>query len=287
MGKRLSVCLFVLVLASFLCGPVHASDPVSSKEIRVAVVLTSMHADLMEGVEEAMAYLLLGAVEEKEEFLVKMKAFDGMAAEFANLSENRYTDQLARIMETKGKMQDAAMKAFGRLETERNIELADVQALEAAVDQVSTLMDQLAAGVVMDVHTRAAEMAACERAMLQLLLMKSDVLEGVEEAFGYLLLDEAEERADFFKKMDDFDQLAAKFKRMEFLNAAGREDTAVLFYELMAAKERLVVESLSMFVSFETGKMVPYLNVRRFEIAVDKLTLIYEQLLMEVLREMH
>ena len=96
----------------------------------------------------------------------------------------------------------------------------------------------------------------------------------MEEGFGYLLLGDGEERADFLKKMDDFDQLAGKFKRMEYLHSCGKEGIAVLFYELMAAKERLVVEALSMFANFENGKTVPFLSARRFELAVDGLTMV-------------
>ena len=136
MGRKVTLFLSVLVLVSAFYGAALASAGQSSGEVRVAVVLTSMHADLMEGVEEALAYLLLGAVEEKQEFLEKMKTFDEMAAEFAQVSGNRYAAGLAGIMESKGKMQDAALKAFGKLETEEKIELADLMNLENAVGRV-------------------------------------------------------------------------------------------------------------------------------------------------------
>jgi len=79
----LTVLLVLLVVTTSGCAPKEpAVEPGGETSVETAMVLIGMHADIMESIEEAFGYILLGDVEEKADFENKMADFNKCAEQF-------------------------------------------------------------------------------------------------------------------------------------------------------------------------------------------------------------
>ena len=82
------VLVFGLGLSQALASS-HMKDA-GQAEFRVGLMIGSMQADMLEGVEEAFGYLLLNSKLEKSEFFDKMRDFDAQAKEFKKLAKKHF-----------------------------------------------------------------------------------------------------------------------------------------------------------------------------------------------------
>ena len=108
-------------------------------------------------------------------------------------------------------------------------------------------------------------------ALLKLNEMKSVVLEGIEEAFAYLLLDAEIEKDEFYEKMNHFDLLSKEF---EFIARIGEVDQQIetqLFFEIISNKERLVDSATLMFEAYENTGKINAQHIELFEEEIDTL----------------
>ena len=87
--------------------------------------------------------------------------------------------------------------------------------------------------------------------LVKLTQMKSQILEGIEEAFAYPLLNDPLEKAEFYEKLDQFDTFAAEFEEIALIGRRGQEEETELFNQIVTAKVALVIAAGSMFESYE------------------------------------
>ena len=98
--------------------------------------------------------------------------------------------------------------------------------------------------------------------------MKSQIIEGIEEAFAYPLLDDPQEKAEFYEKLDQFDSMAAQFEHIARVGLPGQEVETELYKQIITAKGVLEIAAGNMFESYERDGAVNQSHVASFEEAI-------------------
>ena len=120
-------------------------------------------------------------------------------------------------------------------------------------------------------------------ALIKLNDMKSVILEGIEEAFAYPLLDKIIEKEEFYEKMNHFDLLAEEFSIIGHIGAADEELETQLFHNIISNKENLVDAASQMFEDYENNGKINLSSVELFEEKIDILVpLIDEFIVIEI-----
>ena len=99
--------------------------------------------------------------------------------------------------------------------------------------------------------------------------MKSHVLEGIEEAFAYPLLNDPHEKEEFYAKLDNFDTFVASFSEGPFSITRGQEEEFELLNQIVSAKEALAIAAGNMFESYERDGTVNLSRVADFKKEID------------------
>ncbi len=102
--------------------------------------------------------------------------------------------------------------------------------------------------------------------------MESDVLEGVEEAFAYVILNAEDEKNEFYAKMKDFDDNAIAFQAVAELQDEEVEAEVVVDLAVLSAKANLMDTANNLFEEFERLGLTTSQTVGAFEDAVDSLS---------------
>ena len=276
------VLVFGLGLSQTLASS-HMKDA-GQAEFRVGLMIGSMQADMLEGVEEAFGYLLLNSKLEKSEFFDKMRDFDAQAKEFKKLAKKHSAGKnilelFGGVQAARVNLEKAADRMFASFEKTGAPVQADIMMFEDAVDQLTGLWETLMqAGVSEDLRKRFIDDKQAASS-LHLVRMHAAVLEAVEEAFGYLLLNDQQERLDFVENMKKFNTLVAEFRAMRHVYQSDKRHLAIMFHRVMAAKEMVSVSALTMFRDFEREGTPDHEDLLAFEHAVDVFGVAFEQLL--------
>ena len=114
---------------------------------------------------------------------------------------------------------------------------------------------------------------------LLLLLMQETLIEGIEEAFAYPILNDLEEKEDHLKTMKKFDKLAARFRIAASIGAPGNEVLSIDFENVIVAKYEMQLAAASMFSTFESTKELAPVNVEQFEDTVDSVIYLSDRLI--------
>jgi len=257
-----------------------------------AVTLGQMHADMMEAIEEALAYPLLENPEEKTDFEAKVAGFDELADQFVEeaaftLPENAKTnEEFDAILVKKAALATAAEKYFASYEAEKTVNMDDLSAFEEAIDDFTSAFGPFTKNYFDSVSEADFGDEGHARAALDLLSMHRDLLEGVEEAFGYVLLGNTEEKDDFWQKMQAFDDAGSDFVKDEYLGRPENVAKLNAYTTMMEAKEQMQTSASSMFAEYENTGEVSLNVANAFEVEVDKTTTAFDALLEEVLKEL-
>ncbi len=276
------VVVFGLGLSQALAS--HHMKDAGQAEFQVGLMIGSMQTDMLEGVEEAFAYLLLDSKMEKSEFFDKMRDFDAQAKEFKTLAKKHSAGK--NILELFGGVQVArvnlekvAKRMFASFEKTGAPVQVDVRMFDDAVEQLGGLWETLMqAGISESLQKRFIDDKQAASSM-HLYHMHAAVLKAVEETFAYLLLNDPVERADFVKKMKEFHTLAEEFKAMRHVYRSEDRLLAIMFHRTMAAKEMVSVSALTLFRDFEREGTPDPEDLLAFEHAVDVFSVTFEQLL--------
>jgi len=257
-----------------------------------AVTLGRMHGTMMEAIEEALAYPVLENPEEKSDFEAKVAEFDTLAEQFADEAaldqpENAETKEVFdTILVKKATLIGAADDFFTSYEVDMIVKMDDVTAFEESIDDFTSAFGLF----TKDYFDRVSEAEFGDddhaRSALALLTMHRDLLEGVEEAFGYVLLGDTDEKDDFWEKMQDFDDAGNTFVKTEYLDQPENMAKLSAYTSMMHAKEQMQTAASSMFAEYEDTGAVSANVANAFETEVDKLTTAFDALLEEVLKEL-
>ena len=116
--------------------------------------------------------------------------------------------------------------------------------------------------------------------LLILAEMEVVILEGLEEAFAYLLLDDPTEKLEFSEKLEQFDIAAAVLKEESHIGRPGWEEETELFNSIVSRKEALKVAAGVMFDSYEKTGVVNLSHVSLFEATRDALMPLIDQFIL-------
>ena len=108
-------------------------------------------------------------------------------------------------------------------------------------------------------------------ALVKLTEMKGTVLEGIEEAFAYPLLDAVIEKEEFYEKMNHFDLLSEEFFLVAHIGDEGEDIETKLFQDIISNKEMLVDSATQMFEEYENTEKIRTQYLELFEQEIDTL----------------
>ena len=117
-------------------------------------------------------------------------------------------------------------------------------------------------------------------ALVQTHKIQSDLLEGVEEAFAYLILDDTNEKKEFFKKMDDFENRVNNYIKFAPHNETDDidDDESETLDAIIKAQKNLVASATTMFESYERGNL-SLKTVQAFEDDIDEIVPLVDRLI--------
>ena len=116
-------------------------------------------------------------------------------------------------------------------------------------------------------------------ALAKLSEIKSFILEAVEEAFAYPLLDEPQEKVEFFDNLEQFDTSVGEFREIAHIGQRGQEEETELLHQIVSAKEATAISARNMFESYERDGAVNLSHVADFEADIDRLIPLIDQFL--------
>ncbi len=251
------------------------------------MLLGHMEAVLLEGIEEAMAYVLLKEIEEKEDHYLMMREFDRLvdvfkiAVDLARPEHKGLSAPFNSILKAKVELEAAAYGMFDPLEAGRKLCKSQIIRFERGVDRVTRRYDSFMRKFLKRHYKEDLIEDKDTLAAIKLSLMHSDFIEGVEELFGFFLLKQADERNEFFAKMEDFDRQAAAFKELEYLAAPGNRSILRAFDKMMESKEAYEAEARVLIEAFGKTWKADVDGIRALEEKIDAFTAAYDSLLKE------
>lgn len=291
MAKRIAaVVLCLSLLAAAGCNKYLTRKKQEAHQAKMAeaiMLLARMEAELLEGVEEAMAYCLMEEEEEKEDHLLMMSEFDGhvdMFNEMVDLDLPEHEglkEPFTEMLDAKDEMAEAALELFASVEARGKVSPSDVRAFEHEVDNVTELYDSFMERFLEKHYKEHLIKEKDTVAAVRLARMQSDLLEAVEELFGHFLLNDAVERQEFFAKLADFDAQAAAFEELEYIGEPGSEEITAPYGRVMSSKKDFEIAALKLLTDFGTTRTLKEERVETLERAIDRLTGDYDALLKE------
>jgi len=108
-------------------------------------------------------------------------------------------------------------------------------------------------------------------ALIKLNEMKAAILEGIEEAFAYPLLDAVIEKEEFYENMNRFDLLTEEFVLIAHIGEVDEQIETQLLNKIILTKERLVDSATIMFEDYESSRKISVLYLELFEQDIDTL----------------
>ncbi len=277
--------LALLVVSTSGCASDGPAEPGEATSAEAAIVLAGMHGDIMESIEEAFAYTLLGDTEEKTDFESKMADFDNRAEQFQSIAglSQADSDTFAQIITAKENVTASAEAMFAEYESGGGSFMLLVNTFEADIDALTDLFGPFTKSYVDRVEQGSLEADKDAAAALDLLLMHKDIMEAIEESLAYVLMDAPEEKVDFQNKMDDFKQKANEFAALEYCDPASDDIVSNLYYQMLSAKDDMYAAAVKMFGDFEAEGQVTHGDVANYEVTIDELTSVWEALLAAIL----
>ncbi|KQC11117.1 MAG: hypothetical protein APR55_08110 [Methanolinea sp. SDB] len=268
-------------------SPEEAAVPVDS-----AITLGRMHGIMMEAIEEALAYPVLNETEEKSDFETRLAEFHVLADRFAveaALDEpgNAGTrEAFDSVLARHGEFVEAADTFFIAYETDWTVRTEDVTVFEVSIDAFTSEFGPFTKNYFDRVSEADLDDKDHARSALALLSMHRDIMEGIEEAFGYVLLGDSEEKDEFFQKMQDFEVAGSAFVDSAYLAKPENSELLNSYMTMMDARDRMELAASDMFDEYEKTGAVSTGIAMAFEIEVDSLTTAYDTLLEEVLEKL-
>ena len=115
-------------------------------------------------------------------------------------------------------------------------------------------------------------------ALIQTQKIQSDLLEGVEEAFAYIILDDENEKNEFYHKMGDFENRVNSYILFDSKFDDDDVEERETLDAISKAQTNLVASADIMFESFESGDL-DMNTVLAFEENIDKIVPLIDELI--------
>ena len=126
----------------------------ADKDAAATLCLLAIHKDVMEAIEESLAYVSMNAPEGKADFQNKMDDFAQQADKFAAMeycdraSNDIVSNLYYQMLTAKDKMYAAAVKMFDDFETNGQVPHDDIADYEVTIDAFTTAWEALLAAVL-------------------------------------------------------------------------------------------------------------------------------------------
>ena len=254
-----------------------------------AVILGQIHTKTMESIEEAFAYVLSGETVEKDDFLKQTDAVTILIDQFrysAAPDDVRLQTFAEVIVPARDAMVASALAMFEDYETNGDASAASVEQFEADIDTLTGVFGPFTVSYFDAVSEEQFGDDGHAKAALDLLSMHKDLLNGVEESFGAVVLNDAGEQADFEESMSAFSSAAAAFEKDDYLSMDANSQIAQEYDAMMTAFSDYETAADNFLNAFDANGTVTSEEINAYEKAIDALTGAFDTLLESVLEQL-
>ena len=308
MSKKILV-LFILcvVIAAFsgcTTSEQTAAEVTEEKEVIItvtefnptiesAVLLGQEHAKTMEAIEEAFAYIISGSVEEKDDFYSLMQKVESIDSEFIILAgfdtsaegKNFFEDHSA-IVDAREKMVSSAKAMFDEYEGSSSVSQETFAEYESAIDDLTSLFGPFTVAYFDAVSEEEYGSSIYAKPATDLLKMHRDMLEAVEESFGYIVLGEEEEKNDYYTTMHNFRTAADEFETSFLKEYPDEKEITEAYNKVMSSADTYEKAAEVVFESYEKNGEITSEEYETYETSIDELTTAFDSLMDIVLEKL-
>lgn len=250
-----------------------------------AIYIQRIDADVLGAAGDVLSYILLRDLSDKDAFYQKMLSFHRIARGYRDLAkvdrygEDRGTEAYFRLYDAQEQFEQAALALLDGVSKDPAPSPKKLNILEHTIDTYEkagkTMKNALLAGITPEMIKKDPEL----HGMLTLAEMMVTALDGIQEAYAYILMNDEEERNDFFAKMAAFSDAAARFKELASVGQKGEEKRTSLYADVLTSQKALVNAAKKMFASYEKTKTPPNTEIAAFKKDAQRLTSLVEELI--------
>ena len=263
--------------------------PSSEATVEGAVILGQIHANAMEAIEEAFAYVLSGETVEKENSRQNSENVKTLILQFEGISDPDNTWLVAfnsDVLPFIERADASVLAMFDDYEKDGVASAASVEQFEADIDALTGAFGPFTVKYFDEVSEEQFGDDGHAKAAIDLLVMHKEMLNAIEESLGAVVLNDPNEQADFEASMEAFTGKATAFEADAYLSQDENSQTAQEFAAMMGAFSDYEAAAAKFFADFDATGTVAPADFTAYETAIDKLTSTYDTLLETVLEKL-
>ena len=268
-----------------------ADKPHKKRVIDASVVLLGMQADFMEAVKEAFAYQLLNDAAEKRDFEKKMKDFDNLAEKLKEVAvtgkpvREEVAAGFFRLIKARKRLQASADNMFEVFEAKKKPDPVAVGLFEDDVDAMEIAFSSFLRMLIKEDVEFGIFSERQGGTALFIVLLHANILEAIQEAMAYPVLNDKAEKKDYLEKMAAIDTYIGAFQKTGILNRPGVEKRKEIFSTMLEKKNAMTAAALKMFADFEKTQKLSPEDVRVFEESIDAFTSVFDAMAKEFIHD--
>lgn len=260
----LAAVLLIAGCLDFLPGRAQADANLSVSDEALTELLF-LQGTVLDSVQWAFAYVLVGDNAMEQNFSKSCSAFDAHASAFETAAGLNATSapglyaSFEKMRESHDEFVDTARALSSVYGEQGTVSWGDVAGLERDVDELCDNLNSFTASYILAVSMNARSDEVIYLDTVSMLQIHDDLVDGVEDVYACLLLGEEEQQLDFKRRMGDIRKNAASYQNLPPYN------------DFLAAQEDVEKSALAIFEYREkTGTYRPE-DVKAFALAVEDL----------------
>lgn len=291
------ICLVLAVLAGCTAteqtsgtGEKIAEQTEFQPAIESAVLLGKEHAKTMEAIQEAFAYIISGSAEEKDDFYSLMTQVEYIDSEFVSLAEmdktvegGDFSTKHSAIVDARNEMVSSAESMFSEYEENGSVSYETVADFESAIDGLTSLFGPFTQDYFEAISEEEYGSSVYAQPAVDLLKMHKDMLEAVEESFGYIVLGEEEEKNDYYTTMSNFKIAATEFENSFLKEYPEETEIKELYDKVISTANAYEKAAEVIFEDYESDGEITFGDFETYEITIDEMTMAFDELMNTVL----
>ncbi|MBN1431825.1 MAG: hypothetical protein JW931_03540 [Methanomicrobiaceae archaeon] len=258
--------------------------------IESAVLLGKEHAKTMEAVQEAFAYIISGSEEEKDDFYSLMTQVDYLDSDFVRhagmdktVEGSDFSARHAAIVDARNKMVSSAESMFSEYEASGSVSYETAADFESAIDGLTLIFGPFTTDYFEAISDEEYGSSVYAQPATSLLKMHRDMLEAVEESFGYIALGEEEEKNDYYTTMSNFKIAATEFENSFLKENPDETEITEKYQKVISAANAYEAAAEVIFEDYESDGKIAFEDFETYEIAIDEMTTAFDELMGTVL----
>lgn len=250
-----------------------------------AIYAYRIDSDVVGAAGDVLSYLLLRDQSDKDAFYQKMLSFHQIAKQYRELAKveqyraEKATEAYFRLCNAQERFETTAKAIIDAASKESKVTPQQLTNLEYAIDDYAkagkSMKEALLSGITPETVKKDSEL----HAMLGLAEAMATALDGVQQAYAYMLTNGKKASVDFFAKMAAFNTALTRYKELASIGREGKEKRTGLYNNVLKARDDLVNSAKKVFASSENAKIPPTVEILAFKKDAGHLVFLVEELI--------